>query len=565
MKAKPLDWRPLVRGGLIAGAVTLYMALIGMLAAFDEREVVRNSFTLGQLLLVAPAALAGWLNARGQTAGSALRLLLQGLVPGLLASLPLLALLWLNTLFNFRSVLVNVDRDLVRLLSFGSESLLAGAVLLLLTMGVAGALGAGILLVTPRLRHALLTALAWTLGAGILGELVRQLLSQFLERDALSWFLRRDTLKPEPAAALFLIVFVSDLFWSWYRAQGSRRSGERSGALRYGRVGALAILLLLLPALVGSAISDVLTNIGLYILMGLGLNIAVGLAGLFDLGYVTNFAVGAYTMGVLTSTGALGIESKLGVSVFNFWLVLPISLLIAMCTGFILALPVLRMRGDYLAIATLGFGEIIRLLALSDWLKPLIGGAQGVLFIPAPNFLGVDLIGPQRLYYVILGGCLLAVFVSSRLNNSRTGRQWMAIREDEDVAAAMGINTARARLLAFTISAATGGVAGAIFAAKLGTIFPSSFNLLVSVNVLSLIIIGGLGSLPGIIVGALFLVGLPELLREFDEFRLLLYGTLMVTMMLARPEGLWPSAIYRREVGREEEAQGLPAPGGGQE
>ena len=216
------------------------------------------------------------------------------------------------------------------------------------------------------------------------------------------------------------------------------------------------------------------------------------------------------------------------------------------------------MRGDYLAIATLGFGEIIRLLALSDWLKPIIGGAQGVLFIPPPNFLGIDLIGPQRLYYIILGACLLAVFVSSRLNNSRIGRQWMAIREDEDVASAMGINTARSKLLAFTISAATGGLAGAIFAAKLGTIFPSSFNLLVSVNVLSLIIIGGLGSLPGIIVGALFLVGLPELLREFDEFRLLLYGTLMVTMMLARPEGLWPSAVYRREVGREEDAASLP-------
>ena len=287
--------------------------------------------------------------------------------------------------------------------------------------------------------------------------------------------------------------------------------------------------------------------------MGLGLNIAVGLAGLFDLGYVTNFAVGAYTMGVLTSTGVLGIENKMGVTVFNFWLVLPVSLLVAMFTGFILALPVLRMRGDYLAIATLGFGEIIRLLALSDWLKPIIGGAQGVLFIPAPNFFGVELIGPQRLYYIILGACLLAVFVSSRLNNSRTGRQWMAIREDEDVASAMGINTARSKLLAFTISAATGGVAGAIFAAKLGTIFPTSFNLLVSINVLSLIIIGGLGSLPGIIVGALFLIGLPELLREFDEFRLLLYGTLMVTMMLARPEGLWPSAVYQREVRRGEE------------
>ncbi len=558
MNTQSLNWRPLIRSGLIAGGVALYTALIGMLVAFDEREVVRNSFTLGLLLLVAPAALAGRLNGRQTDRGAPLRLLLRGLVTGLVTSLPLLALLWLNTLLNFRSVLINVNRDLIRLLSFDSDTLLAGSLMLLATLGVAGALGAGILLIPARLRHALLTALAWMLGAGILGELVRQLLSQFLDRDALSWFLRRNTLKPEPAAAIFLIAFLSDLFWSWYKANKSKRVVERRRALQYTRVGALGILLLLLPVLVGSAISDVLTNIGLYILMGLGLNVAVGLAGLFDLGYVTNFAVGAYIMGVLTTTGALGIESKLGVSVFNFWLVLPVSLLVAMFTGFILALPVLRMRGDYLAIATLGFGEIIRLLALSDWLKPIIGGAQGVLFIPPPNFLGIDLIGPQRLYYIILGACLLAVFVSSRLNNSRIGRQWMAIREDEDVASAMGINTARSKLLAFTISAATGGLAGAIFAAKLGTIFPSSFNLLVSVNVLSLIIIGGLGSLPGILVGALFLVGLPELLREFDEFRLLLYGTLMVTMMLARPEGLWPSAVYRREVGREEDAASLP-------
>ncbi|MCE2490558.1 MAG: leucine/isoleucine/valine transporter permease subunit, partial [Anaerolineae bacterium] len=248
------------------------------------------------------------------------------------------------------------------------------------------------------------------LGAGILGELVRQLLSQFLDRGALSWFLRRDTLKPEPAALIFVVVLLADLFWSWYRETSGRQDRSDSHVLQYTRVGGLAILLLLLPLLVGSAISDVLTNIGLYILMGLGLNIAVGLAGLFDLGYVTNFAVGAYTMGVLTSTSILGIENKLGVTVFNFWLVLPVSLLVAMFTGFILALPVLRMRGDYLAIATLGFGEIIRLLALSDWLKPIIGGAQGILIIPAPNFLGVELIGPQRLYYIILGACLLAIF-----------------------------------------------------------------------------------------------------------------------------------------------------------
>ena len=297
---------------------------------------------------------------------------------------------------------------------------------------------------------------------------------------------------------------------------------------------------------------------GLYILMGLGLNIAIGLAGLLDLGYVTNFAVGAYVMAVLTSTGPLGIGG------LNFWFVLPISLLAAMCTGFILALPVLRMRGDYLAIATLGFGEIIRLLALSDWLRPFIGGSQGILFIPKANLFGLTFSGPQQIYYLILAACLLTLFVMIRLNNSRTGRQWMAMREDEDAAAAMGIDTTKTKVLAFTLSAATGGVAGAIFASKLGTIFPHSFNLLISINALSLIIIGGMGSIPGIVVGAVVLVGLPELLREFAEYRLLLYGALLVTMMLIRPEGLWPSAVRRRELQADEMEDLSPITPGGE-
>jgi branched-chain amino acid transport system permease protein len=269
----------------------------------------------------------------------------------------------------------------------------------------------------------------------------------------------------------------------------------------------------------------------------------------------------------------------------NFWFIVPVAILAAMFTGFTLALPVLRMRGDYLAIATLGFGEIIRLLALSDWLKPYIGGAQGILFIPKPDLPGLAEIfpamvdrfpglieyaggkgllagltnlilygefgGPQELYYIIFLGATVVFFVAVRLNNSRTGRQWMAMREDEDAASAMGINTTTAKVLAFTVSAASGGLAGAIFASKVGTIFPNSFNLLVSINVLSLIIIGGMGSIPGIIVGSLALIGLPELLREFSEFRLLLYGALLVIMMLVKPEGLWPSPVIRREMAAE--------------
>jgi branched-chain amino acid transport system permease protein len=225
------------------------------------------------------------------------------------------------------------------------------------------------------------------------------------------------------------------------------------------------------------------------------------------------------------------------------------------------------MRGDYLAIVTLGFGEIIRVLASSDLLKPIIGGAQGIIKIgrpeiPLPAFL-VRILGggglsfvfvkPQHFYYLILIGCLLAIIVSSRLRDRRPGRRWMALREDEDVAEAIGIHLVSTKLLAFALGASFGGLAGAIFASRLASIFPNSFNLLISINVLSLIIIGGIGSLPGVIVGALFLVGLPELLREFAEYRLLLYGALIIAMMVLRPEGIWPSPIRKRELHAEPE------------
>jgi branched-chain amino acid transport system permease protein len=206
------------------------------------------------------------------------------------------------------------------------------------------------------------------------------------------------------------------------------------------------------------------------------------------------------------------------------------------------------MRGDYLAIVTLGFGEIIRILALSDLLKPLIGGAQGVLQIPKPAIGTLSLVKPEHLYYVVLAGVLLAAFVSWRLRDSRLGRQWMAIREDEDVAEAMGINLVSTKLLAFAIGAAFSGLGGAIFASKLTSIFPHSFSILVSINILCLIIVGGMGSLPGVVVGALILVGLPELLREFAEHRMLMYGALLIVMMLVRPEGFWPAAALQREL-----------------
>jgi len=206
------------------------------------------------------------------------------------------------------------------------------------------------------------------------------------------------------------------------------------------------------------------------------------------------------------------------------------------------------MRGDYLAIVTLGFGEIIRILALSNWLSPIGGGAQGILHIPEPVFFGVVMKEPQHMYYLVVLGAVLAAFVTIRVRSSRLGRQWMAMREDEDVAEAMGINLIQTKLLAFGMGAAFSAMSGAIFAARLGNIFPHSFNLLISINALALIIVGGLGSIPGVVVGALILVGLPEMLREFAEYRLLMYGILLIVMMLVKPEGFIPAAHIKREM-----------------
>jgi branched-chain amino acid transport system permease protein len=392
--------------------------------------------------------------------------------------------------------------------------------------------------------------------------LVIGLFSEFLAERLRSWFgvgLSRmifsgKALKPIAALVIFALITA---FSTWWRAKGegvkARYANATTGRERNVRIGtmiAIFLLLVILPFILGNYLSEVTNNVLIYVLMGFGLNIVVGFAGLLDLGYVAFFAIGAYTMALLTSTSPLGIAG------WSFWAAIPICVLVAVFFGIMLGIPVLRMRGDYLAIVTLGFGEIIRILALSDLLKPYIGGAQGVLGINKPQVFGLGLVEPTQFYYVVLAGCLLAAFVSWRLSGARLGRQWMALREDEDVAEAMGINLVSTKLLAFAIGAAFSGLSGAIFASKLTSIFPHSFNLLVSINVLCLIIVGGMGSLPGVIVGSLVLVGLPELLREFAEYRLLAYGALLIVMMLAKPEGLWPSAVRRRELHVHEEMTG---------
>jgi len=321
----------------------------------------------------------------------------------------------------------------------------------------------------------------------------------------------------------------------------------------------LLAVILVLPLLGGPFISQVLVLVGLYTLMGLGLNLEVGFAGLLDLGFVAFFAIGAYTVGLLTTTGPLAIVHLPPLN--SWWVAVPVATVVSLIAGVLFGLPILRIRGDYLAIATLGFGEIIRLLVLSDFLRPWLGGSQGVLGIPKPVLFGFEFRGPEQLFFLTIGASAVVAFVAARLRDSRLGRAWMAIREDEDVAEALGINTVNVKLLAYGIGGAFAGVSGAIFAVMVGSVFPHSFNVLISINVLALIIVGGMGSLPGVMVGSLALVGLPELLREFSDFRFLVYGAVLIVMMQFRPEGLWPTPVARRELHESMETAGLPAPG----
>jgi ABC-type branched-subunit amino acid transport system permease subunit len=352
------------------------------------------------------------------------------------------------------------------------------------------------------------------------------------------------------------------------RSRSARAEGRARTMPSMAFVSGLASLFAILPLLAGSFYSDVLGTVGLFVLLGLGLNIVVGYAGLLDLGYVAFFAVGAYTTALLTSpisglvaegVGEFGSGSQVpGIPLTNFWIAVPIVIVVSVVAGILLGAPVVRLRGDYLAIVTLGFGEIIRVVVQSDAAAGLLGGSQGIKRIPEPVLFGIGLRDPQRMFYLILLGCLLMAYVSWRLQFSRVGRAWAAMREDEDVAEAMGISIIKYKLLAFAIGAGVGSLGGIFFAAKIGVTTPESFQLLVSISVLALVILGGMGSIPGVIVGAAVLIGLPEILREFAvEYRLLFYGAALVAIMILKPEGLVPNVRRRREL--HERAAGVEA------
>lgn len=309
-------------------------------------------------------------------------------------------------------------------------------------------------------------------------------------------------------------------------------------------------LALLFPFLVSRSAVDIATLTLIYVMLGLGLNVVVGLAGLLDLGYVGFYAVGAYSYALL--------NSYLG---FSFWEALPIAGLLAALFGFLLGFPVLRLRGDYLAIVTLGFGEIIRILLLN--LTEITGGPNGIGQIPKPTlfglefnrtvkdggwdtfhqFFGLPYSGDSKvifLYLMALLLVLLTLLVVYRLLRMPLGRAWEALREDEIACRSLGLNPTIIKLTAFTIGATFAGFAGSFFAARQGFISPESFTFIESAIILAIVVLGGMGSQVGVILAAVVMTVLPELARQFDEYRMLLFGLMMVLMMVWRPQGLLP-------------------------
>ena len=298
----------------------------------------------------------------------------------------------------------------------------------------------------------------------------------------------------------------------------------------------------LLPIIADPYQEGVLTQAASYALFAVGLNVVVGLAGLLDLGYVAFWAIGAYAMAIFSGAGPLQFAH------LSPWAILPIGVLLAMTAGVLLGIPVLRLRGDYLAIVTLGFGEIIRITASN--LDGITRGAQGIAGIPHPEIGGYRFgTSPTPYFYLTLGMLVIAVVLIRNLNESRVGRAWVAIREDEVAAEAMGINTFALKLWAFAFGASTAGIAGVINASRTNFVSPNSFQIIVSILVLCMVVLGGMGSMLGPIVGAAAIVIIPELLRDVVPagVRFMVFGAILVVMMIFRPEGIIPSRRVQAE------------------
>jgi len=328
---------------------------------------------------------------------------------------------------------------------------------------------------------------------------------------------------------------------------GAERLRRGVGARRELLLAGCAILVLVYPWI---APSDywirVACWVGLYAMLASGLNVVVGLAGLLDLGYVAFYGIGSYAFALLAS-GQFDIH-------WSFWAIVVVALAVTALAGILLGIPVLRLRGDYLAIVTLGFGEMTYILLINlDRPINITNGTNGIVGVDTPRLGAFSFDANWKYYYLILAFLLLGLFVIQRVNRSRLGRAWIALREDEVAAAANGINTTTTKLWAFGLGASFAGVVGSIAAALQGSVFPDSFLFAESTLILAMVVLGGMGNILGAVVGAAILVVLPELLRPLQAYRLLIFGVLLMVMMVVRPEGIVVSRRRRRELRPEDD------------
>jgi len=560
-----------VRAGLIGGVVLVYLAMVGMIAAFDDLNLIGEQVTLGLVLLAAPPFGAALLSSRPRVVGGRVErpepraALVTGMLAGGVSGAVLGA--WALVvdaigIERVRQVFVAVSPQLMEVITFG-QGLPAGAVILVVGGVLLGAVGGVWRTLRYDLRQPLAVAAGVVLLMGLLQRIVPTILDELgIERD---WLYSKVTLGLTWLGAIMVFVVAAGMT-AFVIDRRERAGAEAPGAKRVeGRrvvqsvlFLAVALGLIVLPQLAGTIVSEILGSVGVYVLLALGLNIVTGYAGMLHLGFGAFFLIGAYAIALLTGANlvtAFGLVAPRFSANLDFFVALPIVIAIGAAVGALLAAPVLRLRGDYLAIVTLAFGQIAVILVTSNWLQPITGGPQGLRDVTDAELLGASFRPPQNFYYLAVVFCVIAVYVSWRLASSRTGRAWNAMREDEQVADAMGVSTPRYKLLGFALGGAFGAVGGALFAVKVGTVQPGSFEILVSITTLAIVILGGLGSVPGVVVGALVLIGLPGLLSQFEEYRLLIYGAVLVAIMILRPQGLIPNVRRSRELQEEERTQ----------
>ena len=542
--SSPWQVRTLLRTGLLGGVIAVYLCLVGIVPVFHDRPLIVGVVELGQAALLIAFGAVGYLAARDQVRASRLRAVVAGAAVGAITGAFPAGLVLVSSAVDLRAVFLNASPELYALLTNGQGTswawfpIVAGAI----TGGLAGVL-AGL---PAALRSPLLLGLGSLVFFGLFAGLLRTPLLVTPLADLARLLLAADGLTVPGAITVFLGTIA--ILAIARKTKPRQRVNALPKAQRRLVIGPLAILvlalILLFPLALGGFFAQVIATVALFILLGLGLNITLGLAGLLDLGFVAFFAVGAYTVALLTSTAEFGLAD------LSFWQAVPFAVVASMVFAIFLGLPILRIRGDYLAIATLGFGEIIRILVGSDLLKGVLGGPQGILNVPKPIDVATThwLAGPMQIYYIALAFAAAVAFMAWRLRASRMGRSWMAIREDEDVAEGMGVNLVQTKLLAYMLGGAFAGLAGAISVALVGSVFPTSIQLQLSINVVAIVVVGGMGSIPGVVLGALVLIGLPELFREFSDYRFLFYGIALMGVMIYRPEGLLPSRIAKREL-----------------